>query len=288
MKLTVQVKLEPTPEQAAALLATLHACNEAASWVAKIAFEEAEFNNFALRKRVYGQVKERWGLGAQAAQHVIKKTCDAYATLRAGLRAGRRGAPGTARYRQASEKPVVFRPEGAQPFDDRMLSWQWDGSTVSLWTVRGRLKVVRFTAGGEQLRMLTLHRRGESDLVHRDGKWFLIATCDVPEVEPTGESTDFLGVDLGIVNIATTSDGEIMAGRRLNRLRSREQGLRKKLLEKKTKSAKRRLFRRRRKEARRSRDVNHKIAKRIVAEAGGTSRAEGYGGAPAVGSPWKT
>ncbi|MFE9445877.1 hypothetical protein ACFYO2_44805, partial [Streptomyces sp. NPDC006602] len=29
----------------------------------------------------YRQVKDRWGLGAQAAQHVIKKTCDAYATL---------------------------------------------------------------------------------------------------------------------------------------------------------------------------------------------------------------
>ncbi|WP_265868079.1 transposase [Streptomyces sp. SKN60] len=272
MKLTVQVKLKPTPEQAEALLATLHACNEAASWVAKIAFEEGEFNNFALRKRVYGQVKGRWALGAQAAQHVIKKTCDAYATLRASLRAGRYGAPGTVRNRRASEKPVVFRPEGAQPFDDRMLSWQWDAGTVSLWTVRGRLKAVCFAAGDEQLRVLALHRRGESDLVCRDGMWFLIATCEVPQAEPTVAPVDFLGVDLGIVNIATTSDGEIMAGRGLNRLRRREQRLRRKLREKNTRSAKRRLRRRRRKEARRSRDVNHKIAKRIVAEAERTGR----------------
>ncbi|WP_308122145.1 hypothetical protein [Streptomyces sp. TRM70350] len=36
-------------------------------------------------------------------------------------------------------------------------------------------------------------------------------------------------LDLGIVNIATTSDGEIMAGRELNRIRVRERKLRGKL-----------------------------------------------------------
>ncbi|WP_310591861.1 helix-turn-helix domain-containing protein [Streptomyces canus] len=39
MKFVVQVRLLPTPEQAAALEATLHACDEAASRVSKVAFE---------------------------------------------------------------------------------------------------------------------------------------------------------------------------------------------------------------------------------------------------------
>lgn len=59
--------------------------------------------------------------------------------------------------------------------------------------------------------------------------WFLSATCEVPEAEPNAAPLDFLGVDLGIVNIATTSDGRIMAGRQLNRLRACERGLRQKL-----------------------------------------------------------
>ncbi len=83
---------------------------------------------------------------------------------------------------------------------------------------------------------------------------------------------DFLGVDLGIVNIATTSDGEIMAGRKLNRIRVRERGLRAKLQKKNTPSAKQRLKKRRRKEARRARDINHKIAKHVVVEAERTGR----------------
>ncbi|MFD0119457.1 hypothetical protein ACFVZL_36305 [Streptomyces sp. NPDC058320] len=59
-------------------------------------------------------VNGRWNLGAQAAQHVIKKTCDAY-TLKAKLKAGNLGKPSSKRYRRATEKPIAFRPEGAQP-----------------------------------------------------------------------------------------------------------------------------------------------------------------------------
>ncbi|MGW1064508.1 RNA-guided endonuclease InsQ/TnpB family protein [Streptomyces aureus] len=272
MKLTVQVKLLPTPAQTAALEATLLACNEAAAWASEVAFAEDVKRNFALRERTYTQVKERWGLGAQAAQHVIKKTCDAYATLKANLRAGNLGRPGSKRYRRATEKPIVFRPEGAQPYDDRMLSWQTAERTVSIWTVAGRMKDVVFTAAPEQLATLALYRKGESDLLYRDGMWFLNATCEVPEVAPNTEPVDFLGIDLGIVNIATTSDSEIMAGRELNRIRTRERTLRTKLQRKNTPSAGRRLKNRRRREARRAKDINHKIAKHVVAEAERTGR----------------
>ncbi|PBC95525.1 IS605 OrfB family transposase [Streptomyces sp. Ag82_O1-15] len=272
VKLVVQVKLEPTPQQAAALEATLHACNEAATWVSEIAFERGEFKNFALRKHTYDAVKSRWNLGAQAAQHSIKKVCDAYTTLKANLKAGNLGRPGSRRYRKTAEKPIVFRPWGAQPYDDRMLSWQIAERTVSIWTTSGRVKNVAFTASPEQLATLALYRKGESDLLQRDGMWFLNATCEVPEAPLNTDPVDFLGIDLGIVNIATTSDGEIMAGRELNRTRLRERGLRTKLQKKNTPSAKRRLRRRRRKEARRARDINHKIAKHVVAEAERTGR----------------
>ncbi|MFE3036009.1 RNA-guided endonuclease InsQ/TnpB family protein [Streptomyces canus] len=272
MKVVVQVKLLPTPVQAAALEATLRACNEAATWASEVAFTKDVKRNFALREHTYAEVKERWGLGAQAAQHVVKKICDAYTTLKANLRAGNLGTPWSKRYRRASEKPIVFRQEGAQPYDDRMLSWQTAGRTVSIWTLSGRMKNVAFTAAPEQLARLALYRKGESDLLYRDGMWFLNATCEIPEAGLNTAPDGFLGVDLGIVNIATTSDGEIMAGRVLNRGRLRERTLRTKLQRKNTSSSKRRLKKRRRKESRRARDINHKIAKHVVAEAERTGR----------------
>ncbi|MGW9031073.1 RNA-guided endonuclease InsQ/TnpB family protein [Streptomyces sp. NPDC055722] len=272
MKLVVQVKLLPTPVQAAALEATLRACNEAAGWASGVAFEKDVKQNFALREHTYAEIKSRWGLGAQAAQHVIKKTCDAYATLRANLKAHNLGKPGSKRYRKATGKPIAFRPDSAQPYDDRMLSWQMAERRISIWTVHGRMRDVAFTASGEQLADLARYRKGESDLLVRDGMWFLLATCEVPEAAPNTDPVDFLGIDLGIVNIATTSDGEIMAGRALNRIRVRERTLRAKLQQKNTPSARRRLNKRRRKEARRARDINHKIAKHVVAEAERTGR----------------
>ncbi|MFC4331419.1 RNA-guided endonuclease InsQ/TnpB family protein [Streptomyces andamanensis] len=272
MKLVIQVKLLPTQEQASALEATLRACNEAATWASGVAFENDVKNILALRKQTYSEIKARWGLGAQAAQHVIKKACDAYAALKANLRSGNLGRPGSKRHRRVTEKPIRFRAEGAQAFDDRMLSWQIAERRVSIWTVAGRVKGVVFTGAPEQLATLALHRKGESDLVCRDGKWFLLATCEVPTALPNPAPVDFLGVDLGIVNIATTSDGQIMAGRQLNRFRVQECALRTKLQKKNTPSARRRLKTRRRKEARRAKDINHKIAKHVVAEAERTGR----------------
>ncbi|MGW4866751.1 RNA-guided endonuclease InsQ/TnpB family protein [Streptomyces chartreusis] len=272
MKLIVQVRLLPTPEQATSLAATLHACNEAANWCSRVAFDKDVKRNFALRHHTYAEIKARWNLGAQAAQHVIKKTCDAYTTLKANLKAGNLGRPSSKRYGRATETPIGFRPDGAQPYDDRMLSWQIPQRRVSIWTVAGRTKDVSFTASPEQLTTLAQHRKGESDLVRRDGMWFLLATCEVPEAPLNTDPVDFLGVDLGIVNIATTSDGEITAGRQLNRIRVHERKLRTKLQKKNTPSAKRRLKKRRRKEARRAKDINHKIAKHVVAEAERTGR----------------
>ncbi|MFE6755559.1 RNA-guided endonuclease InsQ/TnpB family protein [Streptomyces sp. NPDC057684] len=272
MKLVVRVKLLPTPVQAAALEATLRACNEAATWAASVAFEKEARRPLELRKHTYAEIRVRWGLGAQAAQHAIKKTCDAYTTLKANLRAGRYGRPGTRRHIRAAGKPITFRPLAAQPYDDRMLSWQHQARTVSIWTTAGRLKNMAFTGQAEQLEFLAAHRKGESDLVRQGGKWFLIATCEITEAAPNTHPAGFLGVDLGIVNIAATSDGERHCGRQTNRKREQGRKLRRKLQKKSTKSAKRRAKKYAGKEARRNKDINHKISKRIVAEAERTGR----------------
>ena len=116
---------------------------------------------------------------------------------------------------------------------------------------------------------MLLHTRaiGETDLIYRDGKWFLHATIEAPEAPLTEPTNGFVGVDMGIVNIATTSTGKKASGTRLNRYRKRQSRLPKRLQAKKTSSARRLLKKRRRKEARFAADINHQISKRIVAEA---------------------
>ncbi|MER5185784.1 RNA-guided endonuclease TnpB family protein, partial [Streptomyces sp. NPDC002896] len=248
----------PEAEQAAALSATLHTVNEAANWVSAVAFERDVPREYELRKHTYTDLKSR-GLGAQAAQHVIKKVRDAYTTLTANIKAGNLGKPGSKRRRKAEAKPITFRPDAAQPYDDRCLSWQYDAQTVSIWTTAGRIKNVRFACSPAALKTLREHRQGESDLIERDGTFYLIATCDVPEAEQY-EPDGFIGVDLGIVNIATMSTGYKAAGRGLNRHRKRQLDLRRKLQAKGTKSAKRLLKKRNRREKRHAANTNHIIA----------------------------
>lgn len=270
VKLVVQVKLLPTPEQAVALEATLHAVNTAADLVSAVAFDQRCFRNYDVREHTYDRIKAECGPAAQAAQHVIKKVADAYRTFHANLRAGNLGGPGAKRRARAESRPITFRPDAAQPYDDRCLSWLMQARTVSIWTTRGRLKNVAFTGSSEQLKTLTACRKGESDLVHRDGGWYLYATCEVPDVpvtEPQGFLGVDLGVDLGIANIATTGDGTRHSGKGLNAVRHRNRELRRRLQAKQTKSARRLLKKRRRKEARFAADTNHTIAKQIVTEA---------------------
>ncbi|GGP39938.1 RNA-guided endonuclease InsQ/TnpB family protein [Streptomyces melanogenes] len=271
MKVVVQVKLLPSPEAAAALAATLHACNRAADRASAVAYETGTKSRNNLQKLVYADLKADFGLGAQPAVRTVKKVVDAYATLRAHIGAGNLGPVGAKRRVQAESKPIVFRADAAQPYDDRILSWQHDAATVSLWTVAGRLRGVRFVGHPGQLKTIRECRKGETDLVHRDGMWFLTAVCEVPE-EPLSEPVDWIGVDRGIVNLATASDGSNYQGRRLSRYRRRHAAKRAELQARRTRSATRRAKRRAKNEARHAAHVNHEISKEIVAVAQRTGR----------------
>jgi IS605 OrfB family transposase len=270
-KLVVQVKLVPSPEEAAALAATLRAVNEAATWAAAVAFAHGVPREYALRQHTYTDLKDR-GLGSQVAQLVIKKTCHAYATIAGLIKAGRLQGKRAVR---ATSKPVAFRPDAAQAFDDRCLSWQMGARTVSIWTVRGRMRNIAFTGHPDHLNLLERRRKGESDLVFRDGVWYLMANIEVADIEPNSQPVDFLGVDMGIVNIATTSDGDNYAGAGLRRYRKRMAKVRAELQAKATKSAKRKLKARARREARAVKDNNHRIAKQLVTSAERTGRGIG-------------
>ncbi|MFG2470918.1 RNA-guided endonuclease InsQ/TnpB family protein [Streptomyces canus] len=271
MKLVVWVKLLPTSEQALALEGTLRACNRAASHASAVAFAKGLKDRNGLQKEVYADLKAGFGLSAQPAVRAVKKVVDAYTTLKANLRAGNLGPPASRRYRKAVSTPIVFRPEAAQPFDDRCLSWQHDARTVSIWTVDGRMRGIRYTGHPDQLKTLATHRKGESDLVQRGGKWFLIATCEIPEPE-VYEPVDWIGVDRGIVNLATTSDGTNHQGRSLSRYRRWQARKRAELQTKRTRSATRRLARRAQQEKRHATHVNHRISKEIVSVAQRTGR----------------
>jgi len=243
MKLIASLKLQPAEEQAQALLETIERVNLACNYISEAAWQHQRFGKWALHKLCYYDVKERFGLSAQVVVRAIAKVADAYKLDRKTKR--------------------VFRRRGAIAYDDRILRYKAD-STVSIWTVRGRQRIP-YTCGEHQRELLKT-RQGESDLIYYKGQFFLNATCNVEEPPPYNPQ-GFLGVDLGIINTAASSDGEVFVGGKVNGLRKRYRKLRARLQSKGTKSAKRLLKKLSKKEHRFVTDVNHCIAKRIVAKA---------------------
>jgi hypothetical protein len=277
MKRVVKVRLLPTEREVAALMATLSTCNAAASWLSARVHTKRAHNKVDAQRLFYDELRQQFGLSAQLAIRVIGKVVDAYASQRRKAKSDHCGSGDPQRLAKEAKAPIRFRGDSAQPFDARCLSWripndEKHNAAVSIWTVTGRLRNIRILATpGDQQRLKT-DRIGESDLVQRDGKWFLYATVDIPEVPLVDPVNGFVGVDLGIVNIATTSDGDRATAARLNRYRRRQGRLRKRLQAKNTRSARRLLRKRRRKERRFAADVNHQISKSIVAEAKRTGR----------------
>jgi IS605 OrfB family transposase len=78
--------------------------------------------------------------------------------------------------------------------------------------------------------------------------------------EPEG----VIGVDLGMVNVATDSEGNRYTGEPLKKVRRKYRAFRQCTQSKKTRSARKRMAKKRRKESRFVRDVNHCVSKSLV------------------------
>jgi len=248
MILTLKLKLQTTEEQKQQLFVTMEAFNAACNHVSDVAYEKGATDQIALHKLCYYDIREKFGLSAQMAVRAIGKVKEAY--------------------RRDKKKHHQFREHGAVVYDHRIWKFK-QGHIVNLKTLTERIDIP-FVFG--EYRTIDMERvRGQADLVYRDGVFYFyicVQISELPQVEPD----DYLGVDLGIVEIATTSDGESFSGGKVNNIRARNASLRTKLQAKDTKSAKRLLKKRKRKETRFQRDVNHCISKKIVEQAKRTGR----------------
>ena len=139
----------------------------------------------------YYDIKAKFNLSAQLAVRCLSKVADAYKI-----------GPKT--------KTRHFRPDSAQPYDDRIFRFlKKRGDMVSIWLLGGR-QAIPFVCGDRQ-RALLEHRKGEVDLMLIRGKWYIACVCDIPDpkdIEPNG----VLGVDFGIVNLAFDSEGTCYSG----------------------------------------------------------------------------
>src|SRR5215831_10793847 len=231
----------------------MRAFNAATDWLAGEAFRLKTANKIELQQLYYRQLRDDFGLSAQMAIRCIAQVCEAYG-------------------RDKSIRPR-FKKYASVPYDQRLMSFKGIGR-VSLLTLEGRIKVPVVMGKYQSERFGGKH--GQCDLVRRkDGKWFLLMTVEAPDVEPVA-STDFIGVDFGVVNLAVDSDGQTHMGDDVEQTRKHYEKVKRSLQRKATKQkrgGKRPLNARRKlkaisgRERRFKANANHTIAKKIVAKA---------------------
>jgi len=240
MKLTLQIKLLPDTQQSNSLLNTVKECNRVCNDISDTVWQNKTFNQFKLHHLVYHPIKQSSRLSAQILVRCISKVINSYKKDRKVKR--------------------QFKELGAITYDSRILSYK--GMSISIWSVDGRLKIPFVCHNPKYLPYI----KGEADLVYKKGKFFLFQTVEVPE-EDIRDIEEFIGVDFGINNLATLSDGTNFTSKNLNKVRDKYFKVRRSVQRKGTKGSKKLLKRLKGREQRFATVTNHTISKQIVGKA---------------------
>lgn len=242
MKLTLQIKLLPTDEQAITLKNTFSVFNEACNTISQIAWERHVFKQFSLHKEVYYPIKETYHLSSQLVVRAISKVANAYKLDR--------------------KKQRHFREFGAITYDSRVLSYNVTQSVCSISLIGSREKIA-YTCYRPQLMQ---YAKGEADLVLIRGKFYLYQTIDIPDEEEE-TSDNFIGIDMGITDIVSLSDGTNISSEEVKNIRNRYNKVRASVQSKGTRNCHKLLKRLKGRERRFATIVNHRISRQIVAKA---------------------
>ena len=203
-----------------------------------------------IQRACYREVRAIFGLSANLAIRAIARVCTAL---------------------KVPEKThSTFKPKSID-YDARIFSFRERDWTVSLTLLNSRERIE--TKPGEyQRQVLKGTKPTAAQLVKREGRYFLHIQIGGEAPDPI-EPDDFLGVDMGIVQLATTSDDpKGHCGEPVEKVRRKHNLQRKRLQRKGTKGARKKLVRMSGKEARFRRHENHVISKSIVQTAKDTGR----------------
>lgn len=243
MLITASIKILANIDQNAKLLKLMYQFNAASNWVSEYCFQAKVFSKFKIQKLIYKELREKFTLPSQFAIRCISRVCESYKT----------------------DKTIQhnFKKTSSVEYDQRILNWK-KLDQISILSLDGRLTIPIVFGKYAKLNERTI--KNSAKLIYRDKNFYLQAAIEIPE-EQLKETKEFLGVDLGIVNLATTSAGVTFSGKKVDDNRKRYAKLKSALQSVGTRSAKRHLKKISGKERRFKKNTNHVISKQIVNEA---------------------
>ncbi|WP_125682603.1 RNA-guided endonuclease InsQ/TnpB family protein [Levilactobacillus yonginensis] len=277
---TIKLRLYPDTEQADEFLVMSQEYQRLANIVSQWIFDhEFQLSWLKINHQLYKRFRQESPLNSQMVQSVFRTVVARYKTVKEQMKQHP--------YRFKNEenkwiqipkdltwlvKPIHFRRPQADLVRQSNYSFVDKMQQISISTLSKRTKL-RFTDKGFEKYFTEDWKLGTAKLVHNRGKWFL-------HIGITKETGDFdnrnnpkiVGVDRGLRFLATAFDSEgktlFFDGQKILRKRKKLLETRRQLQSKCTKSAKKKLKKLAQRENRWMTDVNHRLAKTLVAAYG--------------------
>ena len=272
--ITAKLKLLTTPEQQQLLRQTQLAYRDALNYVSRYAFEHGKTSsNERLQQGTYHEIRVLYGLPSQMAANVPRQVAGTYKGLWTKLKQNlvhRRAGRTKKRYKGLDQPPKYVSPTVTYNY-----GYGYTFKTerrVSVLTLQGRIKLAY--QGYDQHVALIQHgatigaARLWYDKPHK--QYYLLVSLELNILDLTPEALpNVVGVDVGMRYLATTAtttnDSSFYSGKRVRARADHEARLQKRLQKKGTRSATRRRIALSGRERRLKLQVNHTIAKQIVA-----------------------
>ena len=239
---TVKCKLEVSKEQNDILKETLNrfacACND----ILKISLENKTTNKVRLQHLCYREIKKRYSLPANLVIRAIARVA----------------------VKRKGKKKAKFFKATSLDLDQRVFSFKERDMTISIASHAGRLKGIKLSIGNYQLGLLKGQNPTSATVIYNKRKkcFYIHIVLEKPIETPFGSNP--IGIDRGIYNLATTSNGLKFSGKQVKHIRNHYSKVRQSLQSRGTKGAKCLLKRLSGKEQRWMSNINHTISRRIV------------------------
>src|SRR2546423_10821560 len=271
--ITAKLKLHPDSEQFLQLRQTQLAYRDALNAVSRYAFEHGKMSNSrALQRDCYEQIRATHKLPAQMACNVHRQVAATYKALWTKVKKNakaRQAGLTKKRYQGLDHPPTFVAPT-------LTYNYGYDYSfkrhqQVSVLTLLGRV-IMPYTGYDKHVALIGQGANiGAAKLWYDKPKkqFYLLVSLEVEVEGPSPEThKQVVGVDVGIRYLAVTStmkgDCTFHSGKSLVPKANHSARLRKRLMQKGTRSATRRLVQISRRERRLKQDANHVVSKRIV------------------------
>ncbi len=257
MQRTIRLKLTPSVAQAVNLAETSRQFTAVFNAVCAVGWEQQITNGVKLHHATYYPLKADYP--ALVSDLLIAARVKATEALKSAFALQKKG-----------RKVGVPISDACPPrYNLHTYKVDWESQTVRMSMIGGR-QTIRFEVPDEGAAYAG-YPTDSADLLFLHGRWWLhvVVTIPAPDLAPTDQ---VVGVDLGIVRPAVTSNNRFLGKRAWKAVEGKLFHLKRALQKKATKSAKRHLKRVRGKQARFRRNTDHILSKQIVAaiEPGGT------------------